>query len=304
MINPVYKYVAKKTRQSWKSNDDKRNAELNLPDNVKFLDNISYGPLGEDNLLSIAKPLDSNGNLINKDLPCIVNIHGGGFFYGDKDVYRFYTAELCKRGFIVITFNYRLCPEHKYPAALSDINTLMKWLEKNAEEYGINKEKITMIGDSAGGNLSLSYCCMLTNSKYADLFGFDLPNLNIKAVCLNCSYNNLLQATDRQSRFLNKVYAGGPLRFTKNKNRMDVQSYLTKDFPPVYMISAPNDFLLYQQQPQFIQFEELGVECYLKIYGTKEDKKACHVFNLDPRLGFSIQANDDIADFFYKKCNS
>ena len=50
----------------------------------------------------------------------IVNIHGGGYFYGDKELYRFYCMHLAEYGFAVINYNYRLSPENKFPAPLED----------------------------------------------------------------------------------------------------------------------------------------------------------------------------------------
>ena len=61
----------------------------------------------------------------SENLPVIVSVHGGGWVYGDKDVYQYYTMHLAQMGFTVVNFSYRLAPEHLYPAALEDVNSVL-----------------------------------------------------------------------------------------------------------------------------------------------------------------------------------
>lgn len=89
-----------------------------------------------------------------KKLPIMVNIHGGGFvleFNNDKSI------NLAKENMIVISVQYRLAPEHRYPTALEDCYSVFDYIGKKQNEI-LNKfadyEKISVIGDSAGGNLS------------------------------------------------------------------------------------------------------------------------------------------------------
>ncbi len=65
-------------------------------------------------------------------LPVIISIHGGGWFYGSKELYSHYCMRLAARGFAVVNFSYRLAPEDKYPAAVQDICTVLHWVQRHA----------------------------------------------------------------------------------------------------------------------------------------------------------------------------
>lgn len=81
--------------------------------------------------------------------------HGGGFVTGNIDSYTNVCANMAKQtGHIVLSVDYRLAPEYHFPAAPEDCYTVAREVFLNAEMFGANKEDITLIGDSAGGNLA------------------------------------------------------------------------------------------------------------------------------------------------------
>lgn len=82
----------------------------------------------------------------------IILIHGGGWFRGDKSKEAALAERLTADGFLVIAPNYRLAPDHIFPAAMEDILNVYDWLA--ASDYSVNG-KITALGSSAGGNLSI-----------------------------------------------------------------------------------------------------------------------------------------------------
>jgi acetyl esterase len=85
----------------------------------------------------------------------LVYYHGGGFVAGSVEVYDPLTRALAKRaGCVVISVDYRLAPEHPYPAALDDAWTATRWVTSNAELLGLDEWKIGVGGDSAGGALA------------------------------------------------------------------------------------------------------------------------------------------------------
>lgn len=87
-------------------------------------------------------------------LPMIMNVHGGGFVSGsyENDNNRV-TVLAMEIPAVVVSLNYRLAPEHVFPAALTDCYQVWNWMYENAEELGGNKEKMGLCGCSAGGNL-------------------------------------------------------------------------------------------------------------------------------------------------------
>ena len=87
--------------------------------------------------------------------PCLVYFHGGGWVIGNLETHDVACRQLAQEGeLIVISVDYRLAPEHKFPAAIDDAITATKWVAANAHELGIDAARLMVGGDSAGGNLA------------------------------------------------------------------------------------------------------------------------------------------------------
>jgi acetyl esterase len=87
--------------------------------------------------------------------PCMVFYHGGGWVIGDLDSHDVVCRKLAHEGeLIVISIDYRLAPEHKFPAAVDDSVAAVKWVAANAKQLGIDAGRLMVGGDSAGGNLA------------------------------------------------------------------------------------------------------------------------------------------------------
>ena len=86
----------------------------------------------------------------------IVFIHGGGFVVGNLDTHSKIMRLLMEEtGSVVIGIDYRLAPEYPYPTQIEECAFMVEWLRQHAEEYGIDREDISLAGDSGGANLSL-----------------------------------------------------------------------------------------------------------------------------------------------------
>ncbi|WBL82143.1 alpha/beta hydrolase [Bradyrhizobium xenonodulans] len=87
--------------------------------------------------------------------PALVFFHGGGWVIGDLDSHDVVCRQLAVEGaLIVISVDYRLAPEHKFPAAADDAVAATKWIAAHARELGIDASRLAIGGDSAGGNLA------------------------------------------------------------------------------------------------------------------------------------------------------
>jgi len=87
--------------------------------------------------------------------PCLVFFHGGCFVIGDLDSHDVVCRKLAHEGeLVVISVDYRLAPEHKFPAAFDDAITATAWISDNASTLGIDAARLCVGGDSAGGNLA------------------------------------------------------------------------------------------------------------------------------------------------------
>ena len=250
-------------RRGMKKGDAKRDAGLTTPEDIFRVDDISYGS-HKMNVLDVYRPKNIKGKL-----PVIVSVHGGGWVYGDKELYQHYCMSLAQRGFAVINFTYRLSPEHKFPVHLEDTVKVFKWMLKHAKEYEFDVDNVFAVGDSAGGHILSLFCILCSNPEYAAKYQFKVPEGFIpKAVALNCG-----------------VYDMSPVNF------------ITAKFPPCYVMTSNQDFLK-EQAPLLLEKLDAAGVCYkYKLYGD-EEHPLYHVFHLDMRNEIGKQCNDEECAFF------
>jgi acetyl esterase len=98
--------------------------------------------------------------------PGVVYFHGGGWVIGSIHTHDKLCRELAVgSGAVVASVDYRLAPEHKYPAAAEDAYAATCWVASNAAEFGIDPSKVVVAGDSAGGNLAAVVCLMARDRR-------------------------------------------------------------------------------------------------------------------------------------------
>lgn len=289
--------MVQQMRKEWAAGDALRDKGLTTPDDIKRFDNISYGEYGADNLLDIYVLKD-----VKEKQPTIVNIHGGGWFYGNKEVYQFYCMALAQRGFTVVNINYRLAPENRFPAAVNDINTALKFIENNGERYFADKNRLILVGDSAGAQLVSHFATILTSPEFARLFDFEVADVKVKALGLNCGpYDGRGMALNKNDEaFLEYIDCVDKEADDTLLERVDALKYMNSDYPPSYIVSSECDFLLDCAQPMYDHLTSLGVPCEIKIYGDKNRPEIGHVFHVDCRLKEAKECNDLECEFFKK----
>ena len=89
-------------------------------------------------------------------------VHGGAWRSGNRQQLRTYAKELAKRGIVCFAIDYRLAPEHKFPAQIEDCREAVKWIRANATEFKVDTERLGAIGYSAGGHL---VCLLATTGE-------------------------------------------------------------------------------------------------------------------------------------------
>jgi acetyl esterase len=104
------------------------------------------------------------------ELPVILYLHGGGFFSGDLDTHdpvcRFLANHVSA---VVVGVDYRLAPDHIYPAAAQDCYAALRWIASSASTFGGDPSRIVVVGDSAGGNLAAVVALMARDSEGPEL---------------------------------------------------------------------------------------------------------------------------------------
>lgn len=97
--------------------------------------------------------------------PCVVYLHGGGWVVGDLDSHDFLTAALAADlNAVVIAVDYRLAPEHPFPAGFGDCLAVWHAVQIQAQRLDIDPRRVAIAGDSAGGNLAAAVCLALRDA--------------------------------------------------------------------------------------------------------------------------------------------
>lgn len=118
---------------------------LPAPDHAE----VAYAPLSASQRFDLYLPQGPG------PFPLVINIHGGGFWQGDKGMLSPELLEALRaRGIAVATVNYRLAPEARFPAAIEDAKAAVRFLRANAARYRLDPKRFVAFGQSAGGNLA------------------------------------------------------------------------------------------------------------------------------------------------------
>lgn len=227
-----------------------------------------------------------------QNLPGLVYYHGGGWVFGTLDsIDRTMRALTNASGCVVVSVDYRLAPEHKFPAAVEDADAALVYVAEHAGEFGIDPQRIAVGGDSAGGNLA-AVVCILARERGGPKVAFQLMIYPVT------DYND-----DRPS---SHEFADGYL-LTKNMMEYFWGHYLVRPedgkhpqaspikatslagLPPAMVITAECDPIRDQGEAYAQRLKEAGVPVELKRY-----EGAIHAFfNLAGAIDSGRQAIED-----------
>ncbi|STO09625.1 alpha/beta hydrolase [Exiguobacterium aurantiacum] len=239
-------------------------------------------------------------------LPVILFFHGGGFFGGTLDT----VENPCKRlaekaNALVVSVDYRLAPEHPFPAGLDDCFAAVEWVYTQAEELNVDRHQIVVAGDSAGGNLATA-CCLMDRAQGTNWITFQAlvyPVVNLGSIP-TADYKwdigqyeiqhhhelirGVVTALADSDGLLNEVYLQGKAELTN-----PLVSPLFADdvtgLPPALIITAEYDYLRLEGEAYARKLARDGVKTRLIQYRGMD-----HAF-MD-KLGDYPQAEDCLAE--------
>ncbi|KFJ07466.1 alpha/beta hydrolase [Bifidobacterium tsurumiense] len=149
------------------------------PDNIDITEDIAYLPDGgmsadevRGHLLDLYLPHDAvvrGGHTT----PVYIDIHGGGFTYGYKELNRNFNTHLAEQGFAVFSLNYRPAPQTNLRGQLADIQAALVWIRDHIAKFPVNPDAVFITGDSAGAALAALTLAIENSDTAAKAFGID-----------------------------------------------------------------------------------------------------------------------------------
>lgn len=251
---------------------------------VERVTDVPYRRTGlAEHLLDVYRPRNPSGRP-----PLVLYAHGGGFRILSKDSHWVMALAFARRGYVVATFNYRLAPRHRFPAAIEDACAALLWGRENAESLGADPERIVLAGESAGANLatSLAIAAAYRRDEPFARAVFD-AGIRPRAVVPTCG---LLQVSD-VSRFVRRkrlppfvrdrllevehAYLGPSAGPPPDGPELDLANPLLvlergrppeRPLPPFYAAVGTRDPLLDDTRRLGAALERLGVPCEIGYF--------------------------------------
>ena len=214
---------------------------------TKHLD-VAYAARSSAERLDLYLPNEGKG-----PFPLIIEIHGGGFFIGEKSGQIGPMLEGLNRGYALASLSYRLSGEARFPAAVNDVKAAIKFLRANAARYNLDPARFATWGGSAGGNLSAMAATSgdvvslvdpaLGNAAVSDAvqaavdwFGpiyFSTMDAEFKALGTSGAMGAANSSSSAESKYLGKVI--GTTEAQPLVEAASPQTYISKNSPPMYI---------------------------------------------------------------------
>jgi acetyl esterase len=247
---------------------------------------IEFAKVGDVSLTLDAFVPDGAG-----PFPTCILVHGGGFMRGDKQTFIKPLFEpLSKAGFTWFTINYRLAPQHRWPACAEDVETAIRWVKSHAAEYKVDAGRIALIGESAGGHLVSWVGARATDeTRVAAVVPFYAPHdLELQVRHRNAlgeSMTALLGLTELDDDAWKRLREVSP------------STYVHKGMPPYLLVHGDQDPTVpYAQSVQFQEkMKTLGNRCDLvTIPGGVHGMGGWDKLNSDYRDKLVVWLNDTL----------
>ncbi len=202
--------------------------------------------------------------------PALIYIHGGGFVFGNLDTHDTVCRAIAKEsGAVVIAVDYRLAPEHKFPAAVEDSYAAAVWVAANAERLGIDAQRIAVGGDSAGGNLATVIAMRCRDAGGPAL----AAQVLIYPVTDSSTYETGSHRECREGYFLTRAsmdwFSGHYLASADQKRHPEVSPLLASNLsglPPALVITAEFDPLRDEGEAYALRLRQAGVPVTVTRY--------------------------------------
>lgn len=235
----------------------------------------------------------------NPGQPTVINVHGGGFILGDKQSgdpntgggeagSRVTVDPYLNAGYNYVSINYALAPGARYPTPVRQVTEALKFLQTNAETYGLDMDDVILTGGSAGGQIVGQLANIQTNPDYAKQVGIT-PGLRTdpKAVLLDSAVLDLSRASSTETPLVSSDLLFGLASrayFGTSEDVLheaDVTSHVTARFPPAFISDGNTGTFPDQARDLHEKLDQLGVRNQLNLY-PKSEAVLGHGFMANP----------------------
>lgn len=232
------------------------NAELekHVSNEIEAISNIHYDENDPDAFLDAYFHRDSVK--AHHRLPVIVWTHGGGLISGDKSQVSNYCKILAQRGYLVISIDYTIAPEAKYPTPIQQLNTALAYISADPDRFHADTTFFVLAGDSGGSMISATAANVITSPSYAEMTKIK-PGLDprqLKGLLLYCGIYDIdnLNTDGAFGSFLKSVmwayFNAKDISNDTYAKTASVANFLTSAFPPTFISAGNNDPLLPQSR--------------------------------------------------------
>lgn len=173
----------------------------------------------------------------NKKLPAVILIHGGGWKSGNKSQMQFMAQAIASKGYSCFAIEYRFSPEAKYPAAIFDVKTAIKFIKANAEKFNVDPSRVAVLGCSSGGQMAALIGATNENSAYEDKDDWN-QNAKVQAI-IDMDGILAFKHPDSQEGKTASLWLGGT--YEEKPETWQQASALThtdKNTPPILFINS------------------------------------------------------------------
>ena len=291
IMQVVWRYCA--------DSDAAKHATQTPPENIQKVKDIAY--IDDGNIYHQLDVYYPQGTKKNAKLPVIIDIHGGGWMYGDKELNEYYCLALAEQGYCVFNLSYRLVPDVTVNEQLQDISEALSWISMNMKNYPCDSENIMLTGDSAGGQLAVYSAALLQSEELRDIFEVTDGKLDITALVLTSPVSYMKDGGTFS--IYTKTLWGKDYETKKTFNYMDLSEIIDfVQFPPTLLITSSGDTLAHDQTVRaYNQLLETGIKCELEDYGEEFGEPLPHVFAvLSPFDDAGKDAVSKEVDFFQR----
>ena len=263
------------------------------PEGIDVVEDIQYVDDGSrGHRLDLYLPHDSvvRGG---RTTPVYIDIHGGGFVYGYKELNRNFCTHLVQQGFAVFSLNYRPAPETDFLGQLEDISAAFRWIRDHRADYPIAQDQVFLTGDSAGGTLALYMTAIERSDEFANAIDIERSGLHVAGGALVSPLTDLMPylalcGTDpernaNESGPASIVEHISPMFFSrlaaKKSGLADLETMAEEvDFPPIFINTSSDDFIQVESLKLAAALAAARHDVELHDWHTNKGETLGHVF--------------------------